>query len=218
MLPQIDTVRETLNRMGNHSHTTEKFQNDLLRYADLFSSQGTSLIEVGCFRGGLTAQFAWVGKQLGQHLHVIDIDAGYLQVAREAVLATTDASNVSFHLCDLATFIRDEGSEIRPSFALIDGDHFYKGVVADIRALLSMSIRPYGVAFHDYSLRYGDPALAEVRVDRALKDTLGHDFPHVKIGELSRLGGPLRTSPQGSDTHFHEIDCSEGVLVEFRSL
>jgi hypothetical protein len=101
---------------------------------------------------------------------------------------------------------------------LIDGDHFYKGVVADIRALLAMRTRPFGVAFHGYSLRYANPEGAEIRVDRALHDTLGQNFPHLKIGETSRPGGPLQTAPRPDDPHYHEIGCSEGVLIEFRSL
>lgn len=214
----IENIRATLSEMGNFSHTTDKFQNDLLHHARAFASHGNCLIEVGCYRGGLTSQFAWLAKQLGQHLHVIDIDPGYLYVAKESVQATSDDSNVSFHLCDFATFIQGEGRDINPSFALIDGDHYYNGVVADIKALLSMPIRPYGVAFHDYSLRHADPELSEIRVDLALKDTLGPDFPHTKIGEVSREGGPLRTKPGNDNSHFHELAVSEGVLIEFRSL
>ncbi|ANN79909.1 class I SAM-dependent methyltransferase [Bordetella flabilis] len=214
----INTVRKTLNEMGNHSHTTQKFQDDLLDYISAYATQGDCLIEVGCFRGGLTAQFAWLGKQLGQHVHVIDIDPGYMQIAGEAIEATSDTSNVSFHLCDFTTFVNGEGRDIRPSFALIDGDHYYDGVVADIKALLSMKTRPAGVAFHDFSLRYADPDLSKIRVDLALTDTLGKDFPHRKLGEISREGGPLRTKPQDDNSHYHEVGYSEGVLVEFRKL
>ena len=211
-------ARQKLLAMGNHSHTTDRFQDDLLHYADVFAPQGDALIEVGCFRGGLTAQFALVGKRLGQHLHVVDIDPGYLNVARESVEAVADAEHVTFHLCDFTTFTQGVGRDVRSSLTLIDGDHYYNGVVADIRALLAMPTRPFGVAFHDYSLRYASPELSEIRVDRALHDTLGADFPHVPIGEVSRPGGPLRTRPLGQDTHFHQEGCSEGVLVEFRNL
>ena len=217
-MDQIQEIRQQLSKLGNFSHTTDKFQNDLLHHARAYSTEGNCLIEVGCYRGGLTAQFAWLGKQLGQHVHVIDIDPGYLQVARESVQETTDESNVTFHLCDFATFIKGDGRGINPSFALIDGDHYYKGVVADITALLSMQTRPAGVAFHDFSLRYADPELSQIRVDLALKDTLGHDFPHTPIGELSRQGGPLRTKPGADNSHFHQEGFSEGVLVEFRKL
>ncbi|MDB5415458.1 MAG: hypothetical protein JWR10_3793 [Rubritepida sp.] len=211
-------AREKLRELGNHSHTTEKFQNDLVHYAEAFASQGNSLIEVGCFRGGLTAQLALIGKRLGQHLHVVDIDAGYLEVARQSVKAISGTRNVTFHLCDFATFTKRAGRKVRSSLTLIDGDHYYKGVVADIRALLAMPIRPFGVAFHDYSLRYASPELSEIRVDRALHDTLGEDFPHIPIGEMSRPGGPLQMNPAGKDVHFHQEGCSEGVLIEFRNL
>jgi SAM-dependent methyltransferase len=217
MTPTLTSIRATLAAMGNHSHTTEKFQSDLMDYARAYSKEGDCLIEVGCFRGGLTAQFAAIGKELGQHLHVVDIDPGYLEVARQSVQSTTGDDNVSFHLCDLATFAQGAGKGIRVSLALIDGDHYYNGVVADVRALLAMVPRPYGVAFHDYSLRYAIPEGKDIRVDRAIHDTLGRDFPHVRIGEISRIGGPLRHEPR-EDGHFHEVGVSEGVLVEFRKL
>jgi hypothetical protein len=218
-MQSLDAIRRRLVARGNHSHTTDKFQNDLMHYADTFASHGDTIIEVGCFRGGLTAQFAWIGKRLGQHVHVIDIDAGYLEIARQSVEATTDISNVSFHLCDLATFSQGVGRDVRSSLTLIDGDHFYTGVVADVRALLAMRTRPFSVAFHDYSLRYSSPEGADIRVDRALHDTLGPDFPHIRIGEVSRPDGPLRHAPEnGDDRHFHEPGVSEGVLIEFRCL
>ncbi|ODT05569.1 MAG: hypothetical protein ABS58_15105 [Mesorhizobium sp. SCN 65-20] len=217
MTQTLEQIRSTLAAMGNHSHTTEKFQNDLMKAARSYAGEGNILVEVGCFRGGLTAQFAAIGKELNQHLHVIDIDPGYMEVARQSVEATTGTENVTFHLCDLATFAQKAGKGANISLALIDGDHFYNGVVADIRALLSMKPKPYGVAFHDYSLRYATPEGKDIRVDRAIRDTLGHDFPHVQIGEISRPGGPLRTEP-GQDGHFHEVGASEGVLVELRNL
>lgn len=218
MIDDLDGVRRTLSAMGNHSHTTDRFQQDLRRCIESFAGHGDCLIEVGCYRGGMTAQFAWLGRRLGQHVHVVDIDPGYLEVARQSVEATSELGHVSFHLCDFAAFARDAGAGIRPSFALIDGDHRYDGVVADIRALQAMPTPPHGVAFHDYSLRYASEELADVRVDRALHDTLGEDVPHLPLGEVSRAGGPLRTAPRGADRHFHALGFSEGVLLEFRNL
>src|SRR4051812_44813381 len=150
----LASIRSKLAGMGNHSHTTDKFQNDLMGYAYRFAGEGDSLIEVGCFRGGLTAQFAEVGKQLNKHVHVIDIDPGYLEVAKQSAEATSGTENVSFHLCNLPAFVEGIGKGVNVSLALIDGDHSYDGVVADLRALLSMAPRPFAVAFHDFSLRY----------------------------------------------------------------
>lgn len=217
IVPDLVAARATLSAMGNYSHTTNKFQDDLMSYAEDFADQGDCIIEVGCFRGGLTAQFALIGKRLGLHVHVIDIDSGHLEITRQSVAATSGAENVSFHLCDLDTFVKGPGADVRPSLALIDGDHSYRGVVTDIRSLLAMRTRPYGVAFHDYSLRWADDSV-EIGVNRAIHDMLGSDFPHVPIGEISREGGALQTSPRDGDQHYHEIGHSEGVMVEFRKL
>jgi hypothetical protein len=217
MPPRIQSIRAALLTSGNHSHTSPKFQDDLLMYAEAFSANGNCLIEVGCFRGGMTVQFASLAQRLKQHVHVIDIDQGYLDLTKQLVETMVGASNVTFHLCDLSTFVHGAGRDTRPTLILIDGDHRYDGVVADIRALYAMRTPPFAVAFHDFSLRYATVEGADVRVDRALRNTLGTDFPHIPIGEVSRIGGFLRTDP-GADGHYHEIGCPEGVLVEFREM
>jgi hypothetical protein len=202
-----------LQAVGNHSHTSRKFQDDLIHHANAFAAHGNCLIEVGCYRGGLTAQFAAVAAALGQEVHVIDIDEHYLEVARGSVQTTVGTENVTFHLCDLTTFAAKATKEIRPSLVLIDGDNRYAGVIADIRALFAMPARPFAAAFHDFSLRHATPDLADVRVDLALKDTLGKRFPHTPIGELARAGGFLTITP-GDDGHYHETGYPEGVLVK----
>jgi hypothetical protein len=209
----IEAVRDKLVEIGNYSHTSTKFQDDLINCARAFAGQGNCLIEVGCFRGGLTAQFAAIAQVLGQEVHVIDIDAGYLEVAQQSVQTTVGATNVAFHLSDFAAFAARADERIRASLVLIDGDHRYAGVVADIHALFAMPVRPFAAAFHDFSLRYATPTLADVRVDRALSDSLGEGFPHTPIGEVARPGGFLTVTP-GEDGHYHELDCPEGVLVE----
>ncbi len=109
-------------------------------------------------------------------------------------------------------------SEIRPTLVLIDADHHYDAVAADIRTLYAMASRPYAAAFHDFSLRYTTPELSNVRVDRALIDAFGEDFQHIKIGEIAAPGGPtLQITPQ-PDGHYHEFGYSEGVLIVLSQL
>lgn len=209
---QIEKIRFALTTQGSHSHTSQEFQDDLLFYAHKFAGHGNCLIEVGCFRGGMTAQFAYVARKFGQGLEVIDINADYLKLAREAVSLAGSDTLVNYHHCDLAAFVATSGSQIRPTLVLIDGDHRYDGVSADIRALYKMKTRPFAAAFHDFSLRYITPELASVRVDKALVDAFGPDFPHVKIGEIAGIGKTLRTVPS-ADGHYHEIGKPEGVLI-----
>lgn len=213
---ELERIRALLDAEGNHSHTSRKFQDDLLFYAKEFATCGNCLIEVGCFKGGLTAQLAYVARELGQRLEVIDIDSGYLEVARAAVKLAGKVP-VNFNHCDFSTFAAEAGSQVQPTLILIDGDHRYDGVTADIRALYDMRSRPFSAAFHDFSLRYTTEELSSVRVDRALVDAFGQNFQHNKIGEIAGAGQSLRTIP-GEDGHYHQAGYSEGVLVECRSL
>lgn len=212
MRTDIAALRDQIQADGNFSNTTMAFQDDLLRYGEEFASRGNCFIEVGCLRGGMTAQLAALARDLGQKVHAIDIDPGFLSVARDTVAATVGEGHAEFHHMDFTRFVAEAGPEIRPSLVLIDGDHFYDGVVADIVALFAMKSVPYAAAFHDYSLRYSHPEGAGVRVDLALHDTLGRGFEHVPLGEVARDGGALRTIP-GPDHHFHELGKSEGVLI-----
>lgn len=211
--PELDRIRARLAADGNHSHTSLKFQDDLLFYATKFAAHGNCIIEVGSWKGGLSAQFAYLARKLGQRFVVIDNNATYLEYARAAVEATGAGDSTSFHLGDFQSFAVTADPEIRPTLVLIDADHHYDAVAADIRTLYAMTSRPYAAAFHDFSLRYSTPELSNVRVDRALIDAFGEDFQHIKIGEVAAPGGPtLQITPQ-PDGHYHELGYSEGVLI-----
>ena len=80
---------------------------------------------------------------------------------------------------DLPTFVQNSPDYHKPVLVFVDGDHRYDGVVADIRAIRSLATQPYACAFHDFSLRYADGSLIDVRVDRAIKDELGPEAPLV---------------------------------------
>ena len=63
-----------------------------------------------------------------------------------------------------------------PFLFVVDGDHRYDGVVSDLwNILTSYPEARYGV-FHDFSLRYDRANHRDVRVDRALLDTLAMTF------------------------------------------
>jgi Methyltransferase domain len=216
---ELKAIRKALADTECHSHTSLKFQNDVLSFIETNITLGNSLIEVGCYRGGFSTQLAYMANRHGKSVHIIDIDPHYLDQAKSSIVDHVGFTNtVQYHLMDFPAFAATIiGGKIEPILVLVDGDHRYDAVVADIKALYTLENRPIGAAFHDYSLRYPAPEQADVRVDLAIMDMLGKDFVHEQIGEIAREGGPLRIYPEeASHFHFHEVGYSEGVLIEPR--
>lgn len=213
---ELQKIRARLAADGNFSHTSLKFQDDLLFYATKFAAHGNCIIEVGCWKGGLSAQFAYLARKLGQRFVAIDSYATYLEHARRTV-EVTGAGEAVFHLGDFQSFVATIDPALRPTLVLIDADHQYDAVTADIRTLYAMPSRPYCAAFHDFSLRYSTPEQSGVRVDRALVDAFGADFQHIKIGEVAGAGSTLITTPQ-PDGHYHELGYPEGALINCRTM
>ena len=213
---KIAAIRNKLAANGCASMTSTTFQNQLISFIDLNSESGDFVIEVGCFRGGLTAQLAYVTSELGKKLYVIDIDQSMLDCAAQAVKKSTGSIPDSTHFFrgNLVSFLSQPRVSDRCILAFIDGDHFYDGVVKDIRALLSGHLaRPLYIAFHDFSLRYNIGQLTNVRVDQAIRDTLKNEIL-LPIGELSGLSTLISEPPSAQEQehpYFYKGG-SEGAL------
>jgi SAM-dependent methyltransferase len=212
---RIGEIRAKLHAQGRHSWTTATFQNQLLSFIQLNAHRGDFVIEVGCARGGLTAQLAYLTDGLGKALYAVDVDQTMLDQAAQAVRESTGTIPDSTHFFrgDLRSFLSRPRMSDRCILAFIDGDHRYDGVIRDIRALVDSRLaRPLSIAFHDFSLRYDDESLADVRVDRAIRDAL-RDETLMPIGELSGLSS-LVTEPSSETLRaYYERGGSEGVLV-----
>ena len=217
---KIAQIRRDLDRIGCASTTSPTFQNQVLSHLDMNADRGDFLIEVGCFRGGMSTQLAHFAVERGKQLFVVDVDPNYMAIARGAVESALGSvpSCVHFVLDSLPGFLAGPRPSDRCILVFIDGDHHYEGVAADIRSLIDSSLeRPFSVCFHDYGLRYTAEDYLDVRVDRAIHDLLpGH--PVAPIGEVAGNSGILPTSPQAHDhgSHF-PAGMSEGVIVDFRA-
>jgi hypothetical protein len=207
----LEAVRSKLKTLERASHTTDRFQDQILSFIEQNQAQGHSIIEVGCYHGGLTAQLALVARTYGLDLHVVDIDAHYLGVAADTVAQCGLEGAAKFHLMDLATLVASTRLGLHV-LVFVDGDHRYDGVVADIKAIRSMNPAPFACAFHDFSLRYADGPLTDVRVDRAVLDEFGRSVELLPIGEIAGESLILRTEP-GEDRHYHESGMPEGVVI-----
>lgn len=212
---RIAAIRKELQQIGCASATTPAFQNQLLSYLDMNADRGDFLIEVGCFRGGMTAQLAYYAVERGKRFYVVDICDEYLQTARNSVKTALGKvpGCVEFVKQDLTTFLGGPQPSQRCLLVFIDGDHHYDGVVRDIKAVVNSSLeRPLTICFHDYGLRCTAEGLTDVRVDKAIHDILPK-CAVSPIGEIAGLGGILPVDPvRHSGEHFPR-GLSEGVMV-----
>jgi hypothetical protein len=212
---RIAEIREKLHAHGSHSWTSATFQNQLLSFVQLNARRGDFVIEVGCARGGLTAQLSDLTSGLGKELYVVDVDQSMLDHAAAAVKESTGSIPDSTHFFrgDLRSFLASPRAGRRCILAFIDGDHRCDAVIRDIHALLDSRLaRPLSIGFHDYSLRYGDEALADVRVDQAIRRALP-DETLIPLGELSGLSSLVIEPSPETRWAYYDKGGAEGVLV-----
>jgi Methyltransferase domain len=212
---RIAEIRGKLHASGCYSWTSATFQNQLLSFIDLNAHRGDFVIEVGCARGGLTSQLSDLTNALEKELYVVDINQSMLDQAAASVRESTGSipNSTRFFRGNLKSFLARPRRSRRCILALIDGDHRYDGVAADIRALvLSRLARPLSIAFHDYALRSKDESLPDIRVDKAIRDVLGAEIL-IPLGELAGLSSLVTEPSAESHQAYYDKGGSEGVLV-----
>ena len=208
---ELDAIRKTSLDLGRFSWTSDDYQRDLLNFIFENREKGAGVVEVGTYKGGLTAQLALICSSLGWPLWSMDVDSSSAATAADLLQRVGLAETVNFHLGPLELFARTVQLRQRPVLVVLDGDHRYEAVVQDIHSLYRLSQRPYAAAFHDYSLRH--PTSGE-RVSEAVADCFG-DVPVRLIG--ARMDGtgpyPTKENPQ-ADGHWWQVPGSEGAIVE----
>jgi hypothetical protein len=208
---EIERIREQLTELGAASLTSRRFQNEVLDLVVQNAEMGDCLVEVGCYRGGLTAQLAFIAQRLGKRFISVDNDLSYIDIARRTVEAIVPGAPITFFHGTLAEYANTPVSEAKCILVVIDGLHSYQGVRQDIEALYCIDPLPHIGVFHDFGLRTED---GDTAVDRALFDTFGQGFNYRPIGVM---GGPLsglptRSSPGPWKDYFVD-DVPEGVYI-----
>lgn len=207
---ELQAIRKTSAEFGCFSWTSDNYQRDILHFIFENREKGARVIEVGTYKGGLTAQLALVCARLGWPLWSLDVDSGVAAMAADLVQRLGLAESVSFHLGSLESFAPMVKLAQRPVLVILDGDHRYDAVVQDIRSVYRLSLLPHAVAFHDYSLRH--PSSGE-RVSKAIADSFGN-APIRMIGAQMDGSGPYPTEENPSaDGHWWEVPGSEGAIV-----
>jgi len=121
------TIRQRLDELGNHSHTSLNFQDDIWNFVRKHASYGNAVVEVGCYRGGLTAQLAYLCAQLGKLLYVIDVSDEYLTITKNTVRAYVMTRMSRYYCGDFSRFVKEGFATSQVILTFIDGDHRYEG-------------------------------------------------------------------------------------------
>ena len=210
---KLDQARRVSADEGCFSWTSPEYQRDILEFICAHRDCGSGIIEVGTYKGGLTAQLSLICREYGWPLWTMDVDTSALETASNLLNKLGLADNVTFHCGALDRFVQSELPIGKPVLVVLDGDHRYDAVRRDICSIYKLPVLPYAAAFHDYSLRH--PSTGE-RVDQAVRDELPHLVP-TPIGARMMGNGPYPTQERPSeDGHWWEVPGSEGAIVELK--
>ncbi len=192
---RLAEIRAECQKANRFSWTTEKFQADLISFIVANRDRGAGVIEVGCFRGGLSCLLAEICRRFGWPFYTMDVDPAATASAR-AMLAQFGLDHRSTVFDgSLATFAAQTRLAAAPVLIILDGDHRYEAVIDDIHWTYRLNARPYAAAFHDYSLRH--PSSGEA-VDQAIRDAFGPALPVTFIGAaMRRRAVPDRREARG---------------------
>ena len=214
---EIERIRAHMRSANCHSHTSRRYQDQILELLDKSSGHPGAIVEIGCYLGGLTTQIAYACKALGKPLFVIDINFSYLAKTAASLDQLGLAGNVSLFHGDLRKFCAVAQIKPAPLLFIVDGDHRYDGVVSDLWSILVTYPEARQAVFHDFSLRYDKPGYQNVRVDQALLDTLGGSFPIQPFGQMVDPNSGFHLSPSPRDGHYHEEGQPEAALIDVRA-
>jgi len=211
---KVNDIRQRGAEEKHGSQTTPAYQDDVLRILESGGmDQPGDVIEVGCFLGGLTAQLAYACSVLNKTLHVVDVNVNYLAGAMHHLEGLGVSRNVVYFLGTLDSYLSRTRFNDPLFLVVVDGDHSYEGVLADIKSVLKYQPVTRNLIFHDYSLRYNTPDMQHVRVDKAIIDAFDGVRDIRPVGSLACAEGPLKIVPQPNG-HYHEEGFHEGAHVE----
>jgi hypothetical protein len=211
LIQQFDRIRGVSQERGCFSWTSREYQDDILNYLIQHHQRGCGVVEVGCYKGGLSALIACLCHEFEWPFHTIDIDESAVVSTRNLLSELGYLDKTDIHHGTLASFVETTTLSDRPALIILDGDHRYEAVVEDLASVYRLNRLPFAAVFHDYSLRH--PTSGE-KVDQAVRDCLGN-WPVRHIG--ARMDGsskyPTKDHP-AEDGHWWEVPGSEGAIVE----
>lgn len=207
----FDYIRKISHDLSCFSWTSKEYQDEILNFLIKNRDRGSGVIEVGCYKGGLSALLAFLCHEFNWPFYTIDIDESAVVSTHNLLSKLSLLGGVNIHHGTLASFSPTVKLKERPSLIILDGDHRYESVVKDIADVYLLNKLPYSAVFHDFSLRH--PTSGE-KVDQAVKDCLG-EWSIQHIGAQMEGDGkyPTETDPS-DDGHWWKVPGSEGAIVE----
>jgi len=215
---QFRDIRKRLNEIGSKSQTTDKFQDDVISFILDNSDKGDVVIEVGCYRGGLSTTLAYTCKILGYPLFLVDKSQKHLEITRSTV-RYFGFNDVEYFLGTFADFVEQNSLDQQPLSVIIDGNHRYEFVMEDIRSLRRLDKSPYAVIFHDFSLR--SLAVLDIAVDKAIFDSMSVSVPVQFIGvqiDENNTFMPTKSCPDEEKNIYWEMPGSEGAIIRLQDI
>jgi hypothetical protein len=209
---ELASIRNCAKKEKWFSWTSDQYQNDVVRFLVDNQQAGCGVIEVGCFRGGLSAQLACVCRHFRWPFYTMDIAKSAVKTTAQRLKRLNLGNHSAVFHGSLQQFVKKTYLHQRPVAIVIDGDHCYEAVLKDIQSVYQLNQLPFGAAFHDFSLRH--PTTGE-RVDDAIHASFGDEVHVRKIGRQFNNQGdyPTKLSP-GPEGHYWETPGSEGAIVQ----
>lgn len=206
----IKRISSYCEQEGKISWTSKEYQKSI--HAVLLDKDLAPgvVVEVGCYKGGLSAQLAYFCRLLNRKFIYIDIDRNYLNSTRKLLKDLGLDKNTECFVGSFSSYMSTLGAKESIALVIIDGDHDYDATKKDICAFLNSP--PQWAVFHDYSLRSFN---THENVQKAIEDTLV-GCEKIKIGtQFKGIGHPTKDAPD-KEGHYWEVPGSEGIKVKIR--
>lgn len=176
----------------------------------------TRLVDVGVFMGGSATVLAGCVEPMGLELDLVDVNAVFLQFARERVRRTfpRGMSRVRMFHGDLPTYVANVLQHEPGTSALVhhDGAHDFNQVVKDLSSLYFARDRVHGVVLQATHLR-GDISYLNF-VDAAVYAMFGVGVKYEAVGAKFPRDAPV-TNPNRWNGNYFLPETPEGMYIPF---
>jgi SAM-dependent methyltransferase len=205
----LATIRQVALNEKSQSLTSERYQDDIISFVHQNSKSGKGIVEVGCFKGGLSAVLALVCKTFNWPFCVIDISEEHINYTKSLLTKLGFVNDVHFFVGPLERFALEVSLANASLLAVIDGCHHQANVIYDIAALYNLNKRCYAAVFHDFSLRYIGESQGPFAtgVDVSIYECFGHTYP------LQRIGIQFQEEKVAPDGSYFLKGGSEGAIL-----